>query len=82
MRVSVVPQGGCRGVAGGRPSAHLVVGEVRVGTAAAGAGGQAGRAHQHGEQALDAGEWAVGAAAEGAVFRRDASPTEANKRSN
>jgi hypothetical protein len=56
--------------------AHLRVGDVGVGAAAAGACGQAGRAHQHGEQALDPGERAVSAAAEGAMLRRDVSPTK------
>jgi hypothetical protein len=65
-----------------QPSAHLLVGQVGVGTAAAGALGQAARAQQHREQALDPGERWLGAAAEGTTVRQHASPTEANKRSN
>jgi hypothetical protein len=56
-----------------KPGPEFRLGQVGVGTTAAGASGQAHHAHQHGEQALDPGERAVGAAAEPAAVRH-ASP--------
>jgi hypothetical protein len=60
-----------------QPGPQLSVGQLGVGAAAAGPVGQAGGAHQHGEDALDPGERAVCAAAEPAMVQH-ASPTEAN----
>jgi hypothetical protein len=52
-----------------RPGPQLGVGQVGVGAAATGPVGQVRGAHHHGEDALDPGERAVGAAAEPAVIQ-------------
>jgi hypothetical protein len=64
-----------------QPVAQLGVGQVGVGATTTGPMREAAWAHQHGNDALDPGERAVGTAAEPAALQH-ASPNEANTRSS